>query len=86
MLFIILFIWPLKFNFESIVIPSSVTDETDFMVISPIGNVSEPVFPRIINWNLSGFAFHEFYKNYSYTFYVSCLNLVNMLSEFLPQE
>ena len=39
----------LKFNFELIVIPSSVTDETDFMVISPICNVREPVIPRIIN-------------------------------------
>ena len=39
----------LNFNFELIVIPSSVTDEADFMVISPICNECEPVFFRIIN-------------------------------------
>ena len=36
MLFFLLFMCYLKFNFESIVLPISVTDETDFMVISPI--------------------------------------------------
>ena len=51
--FTILFICPLKFNFESIVILSSVTYEADFMVISRIFNISEPVFLRIINSNLS---------------------------------
>ena len=39
----------LKFNFESIVISSSVADETDFVVISPICNVCEHVLPTIIN-------------------------------------
>ena len=39
----------LKLNFESIVIPSSVKDETDFVFISLTCNVCEPVFPRIIN-------------------------------------
>ena len=47
--FIILFTCSLKFNFESIVLPIRVTDETDFVAISPICNVCEPVFPRIIN-------------------------------------
>ena len=50
-----LLICSLKFNFESTVALSSVTDEADFMVISPICNVYEPVFPRTIN--LSGFGF-----------------------------
>ena len=36
-------------TFESIVIPSSVTDKTDFVFISPIWNVYESVFHRIIN-------------------------------------
>ena len=31
-----LMIFSLKFNFESIVIPSKVTDESDILVISPI--------------------------------------------------
>ena len=38
-----------KVHFESIAIPSSVTDETDFMVILPIYNLCESAFPRIIN-------------------------------------
>ena len=38
---------------------SSVSDETDFAVISPIWNVCEPVFARITNWKFSGFAFIE---------------------------
>ena len=62
-----LFKCSLKFNYESIVIPSSVTDEANFMVIKRIFNVCEPVFPRIINWNLSGFAFIEWYPDHSYT-------------------
>ena len=39
----------LKLNFESMVIPSSVKDETDFVFISLTCNVCEPLFPRIIN-------------------------------------
>ena len=39
----------LKLNFESMVIPSSVKDETDFVFISLACNVCEPLFPRIIN-------------------------------------
>ena len=46
--FKILVICSLKFKFESIVKQSSVTDEADFMVISPICNVYEPVLPRKI--------------------------------------
>ena len=84
--FIILLISSLKSNFESIVIPSSVTDETDFVVISPVSNVCKPAFPRIINWKFSGCAFIELYTNHSYTFHVSCIRLVNMLSKFIPQE
>ena len=76
----------LQFNFESIVIPSSVADETDFVVISPICNACKPVFPRIINQNYSGCAFIELYTNHSYMFHVSCISLVNMLSKFIPQE
>ena len=38
-----------KFNFESIVTPRSVTDKTDFVVISPIFSVYKPTFPRIMN-------------------------------------
>ena len=45
--FFILLICYLKFNFKSIVIPSGVTDEIDFVVISPICNVCESSFPRI---------------------------------------
>ena len=45
----ILLICSLKFNLESIVIPSSLTDETDFVNKLPICNVSESVFPRTIN-------------------------------------
>ena len=45
--FIILLICSLKFNFESIVIPSNVRDETNFVVISLICNVCESVFPRL---------------------------------------
>ena len=40
MLFFLLLMCSLKFNFESIVLPISVTDETDFVVMSPICNVS----------------------------------------------
>ena len=69
----ILFIYSLKFNFESIVISSSVTEETDFMVILQICNVSEPAFPRIINWNLSGFTLSELYtKLFIYILVVLC--------------
>ena len=75
-----------KAQFGSIVMPSIVRDETDFKVISPICNVCESVFPRIINWNLSGFGFLELYTNHSHTFYISCIRLVNMLSKFIPQE
>ena len=50
--FIILLICSLKFNFESIVIPSSITDETDFAFISPICNVYERILPRITNQDL----------------------------------
>ena len=57
-----------KAQFGSIVIPSIVRDETDFEVISPICTVCESVFPRIINWNLSAFAFIELNKNHPYTF------------------
>ena len=46
--FTILFICSLKFNFESIAIPSSVTDDADFIVMLPIFNVFEHMFPRII--------------------------------------
>ena len=81
-----LFKCSLKFNYESIVIPSSVTDEANFMVIKRIFNVCEPVFPRIINWNLSGFGFNELNRNHSYTFYIPCIRLVNMLSKFVPQK
>ena len=58
--FIMLLICSLKFKYESIVIPSSVTDEIDFVVISPIYDVCESLFPKIINWNLPGFAFIAF--------------------------
>ena len=51
--FAILFICFLRFNFEAIVIPSSVTDETDLIVIPPICNTCKLVIARIINWNLS---------------------------------
>ena len=84
--FIKLLICSLKFNFESIVIPSSVTDKTDFVVISPICSVCKPVFPRIMNWKFSEFAFIELFTNHSYTFYVSCIRLLNMLSKFIPRE
>ena len=49
MLFIILLICFLKFNFQSIVISRSIRDETDSVVISLICNVCESVFPKIIN-------------------------------------
>ena len=55
---------------------SSLTDETDSATISPICNVCESVFPRIINWNLSGFGFIDLYTSHSYTFYVFCIRLV----------
>ena len=54
--------------------------------ISPICNVCESVFPRIINWNLSGFALTELYTNHPYTFYAFCIRLLNMLPKFIPQE
>ena len=73
---IILLICSLKFNLESIVIPSSLTDETDFVNILPICNVSESVFPRIINQNISGVAFIDLYTSHSYTFYVFCIGSV----------
>ena len=75
-----------KFNFESIVTPRSVTDKTDFVVVSPIFSVYKPTFPRIMNGKFSEFAFIELIANHSYTFYVSCIRLVNMLSKFTPQE
>ena len=75
-----------KVHFESITIPSSVTDETDFMVILPIYNLYESAFPRIINRNLSGFAFIGVYTDHSYTFYVFCVRVVNVSSKFIPQE
>ena len=59
-----------------IVEPNRVTDGTDFVVLSPICTVREPVFHRIINWTLSGFAFIKLYENHSYTFYISCIKLV----------
>ena len=68
------------------VISSSVTDEIDLVVISQICNACEPLFSRIMNWNLSGFAFIELYTNHSYTFYIPCIRLVNMISTFIPQE
>ena len=68
-----MFICFLKFNFESILILSCVTDETDFMFISPICNFYEPVFPRVINWDLSGFAFTELYRKYSIRIRFTCL-------------
>ena len=64
-------------NFKPIVIPSSVRDKTDFVVISPIYNVCESVFLRIINWNLSGFAFIEFYTN------IYVLRILYKVSELL---
>ena len=76
----------LKLNFEPIVIPWKVTDETDFVVVSPTCNMCEPLFPMIINWNLSGFAFIEFCTNHSHTFYISCVRLVNVSSKLIPQE
>ena len=54
------------FNFESIVIPSSVTDETDFAVMSSIYNAWEPVCSTIIKLKLSGFAFFELHTNEMY--------------------
>ena len=84
--FIILLTSSLKFNFESIVIQSSVLDETDFVVISPICNVCNPVFPKIVNRKFSASAFAELYTNHSYTFHVSCIRLVNMLYKFIQQE
>ena len=74
------------FNFESIVIPSSVKDEANFMVISTIFTAGEPAFRRIINRNLSRFVFIELYRNHSYMFFISCIRLENMLSKFIPQE
>ena len=38
-----------KFDFELIVIPSRVSDEADFTVITPIYNACEPVYPKIMN-------------------------------------
>ena len=73
----------LKFYFESIVIPSTVTDETDFVVILPICNACKPVFPTVTNWKFSGCALIELYTNHLYTFYVSCIRLVNILSTFI---
>ena len=58
-------------NFESVVIPWGVTDETDFAVISPVYNACKPAFPRIINWKFLGCAFIKLYKNHSYTRHVS---------------
>ena len=74
----------LKLNFEPAVILSSVTVENNFAVLSPTCNIREPLFPMILNWNLSGFAFFEFCTNHSYTSYISCIRLVNVLST--PQE
>ena len=54
------------FNFESIVIPSSVTGETDFAVMSSIYNAWEPVCSTIIKLKLSGFAFFELHTNELY--------------------
>ena len=54
------------FYFESIVIPSSVTDETDFAVMSSIYNAWEPVCSTIIKLKLSGFAFFELHTNELY--------------------
>ena len=73
---------------QSIVIPRSVTDETNFVVISLIWiwNACEPVFPMILNWKCSWFAFIELYANHSCSFYVSGVRLMNMLSKFIPQE
>ena len=76
----------LKFSYESIAIPSSVTDEANFMVTLPICNECEPVFPRIINLSLSGFVFIELYTNHSYTFFISCIRLENILFKLIPQE
>ena len=75
-----------KLDFELIVIPSSVSDEADFTVIAPIYNACEPVYPKIMNWNLSGFAFIELYTKHSYTFSISCIPLENMLSNSYPQN
>ena len=54
------------FNFESIVIPSSVTDETDFAVMSSIYNACKPVCSTIIKLKLSEFAFIESQTNELY--------------------
>ena len=44
----------LKLNFEPVVISSSATDETHFVVISLTRNTCEPLFAMIINLNLPG--------------------------------
>ena len=46
---IMLSICSLKLRFKSIVIPSDVTDEVDFIVISLVCYVCKAVFPWIIN-------------------------------------
>ena len=72
----ILLICSLKFNLESIVILRILTDEMDFVNVLVISNVCESGFPRIINLDLSGFAFIDWYTSHSYTFYVSFIRLV----------
>ena len=64
----ILLIFSLKLSSESIVIPCSVTDETDFVIILLISSLCEPVFQRRINLIFSGIAFTELYTNHLYTF------------------
>ena len=76
----------IKLSICSSSIPSSATDETDFVVISLICNICEPVFLQIINQTFSGFAFIELFINHPYTFCVSFIRLVNMLSKFIPQD
>ena len=76
----------LKLNFEPVVIPSSATNETHFVVISLTRNTCEPLFAMIINLNLPGLNSSGFCTIHSYTFYISCVRLVNVLSKFIPQE
>ena len=65
--------------------PTSVANEVDLIILSSVWNQCEPLFPRIINRNISEFAVTELCLNHSCTFFISLIRLKNMFCKFMPK-
>ena len=83
-------VWLLNVSSLSILTPSNITSVELSILFLPIFNTKELSFfvPRIINWNLSGFAFNELMLNQAKTLLRSVSRFLSTIPDFVlePQK